>query len=108
MSDADRFIALQQRGSVMKRPAASFIAIDKANEQRCVADPRMQLFQDLEVFRNKARFKYQVLRRVARDRELRGEDEIGAGGSEPFVGLNDPAKVALQITNRGIKLCKTN
>src|ERR1043166_4784225 len=108
MSNPNGIAAFEQCGRVMKWPASSFVAIDEADEQRRIPDSGMELFYNLESLRNKPRFENQVLRRVTGDCELGCDDKLGAGGRKPFVGLEDPFRVALQVTNRGIKLCETD
>src|SRR5205814_10471361 len=67
---ADRLSAHEQRRCVMKRPAAAFVPIDKANEQGCFADTAMKLLHNLERFRDEARFENKVLGRVSGDRKF--------------------------------------
>src|ERR1700687_3375016 len=88
----------------MKRPAASFVSVDKADQQRRFADTAMQLVQDLERFRNKARFEDQVLRRITGDRQFRCDDQFGASSGQSFVRLVDLLEVAAQISHGGIEL----
>src|SRR5262249_40297589 len=71
VSFADRLAALEQRGGVPKRFAASFVAINKPDEQRRVSDASVQFIKDRKVLRNKPRFENQILRRVSGDRQLR-------------------------------------
>ena len=64
----------------------------------------MQLPEDLKSFWNKARFKNQVLRRIACDGEFRGQDEFRAASHQTLVCLEDLLKIASQISDDGIEL----
>ena len=54
MRFANRLAGHEQSSRVMKRPAASFVSIDKADQQGRFADMAMQLVQNLERFRNES------------------------------------------------------
>src|SRR5438552_904289 len=101
---ANRLAADQQSSRVMKRSAASFVSIDESNEQRRFADTAMKLIQDLERFRNKARFEDQVLRWITGDREFGRDNELGSIGSQAFVKLEDLLEITPQIPHGGIEL----
>jgi hypothetical protein len=88
----------------VKRPAATFVSIDKADEQRCATDAGVKLFHDLDRFGNKSRFEDKVLRRITCNGKFGSNDQIGTGGSESLVRLSDPGEVTRQIANRGIDL----
>ena len=64
----------------------------------------MKLIQDLERFRNKARFEDQVLRWITGDREFGRDNEFGTVGGQSFVKLEDLFEIAPQIAHGGIEL----
>src|SRR4029434_6272446 len=57
VSFTNRFAALERSRGVTKWFAAPFVAINEPDEQRCIADASMQLFQQCQIFRNEARFE---------------------------------------------------
>src|SRR5438552_1342034 len=101
---ANRLAAYEQSSRVMERSATSFVSIDKSYQQRRFADAAMKLVQDLERFRNKARFKDEVLRRITGDREFGRDNELGSVRGQAFVRLKDLFEIAAQIPHGGIEL----
>ena len=67
---ANRLATLQQGGGVEERLSAPFVAIDIADEERCLANAGMQTPEQLQILRHKARFEDQVLRRITGGGEL--------------------------------------
>jgi hypothetical protein len=54
------------------------------------------------------RFEDEVLRWIAGDGQLWGEDQLCAGRRQPLVGAGYFLKVAAQIADRGIDLSETD
>src|SRR4051794_28006598 len=104
----DWLAAFEQRGGVAEWFAASVVAIDKPDEQRRVSDASMQLPQQLQIFRNKARFKNQVLRRISGDRQLRCQHKFRSRCCEPLICSSNQFTVSSQIADRRINLSETN
>src|SRR6266496_1952427 len=67
---ADRLATLKQRSGVAIRLTASFVPINKPDQQRRLPDACVQLLQYREILRDEPRLKNQVLRRVSGDRQL--------------------------------------
>src|SRR6267378_1200189 len=88
----------------MKWPTSAFVPIDKADQQRSFANTSMKLVQNLEGFRNKARFEDKVLGRIPGDRQFGCNDEFGASRGQTFVRLKDLFEVTAQIPYGGIEL----
>jgi hypothetical protein len=59
----------------------------------------VKLREPLEIERDEAGFEDEILRRVTGDGELRGEDDICAGGYGLAVGVENFRVVARQITD---------
>jgi hypothetical protein len=68
----------------------------------------MKLFHDLKSFGNKAGFEDQVLGRISRDHELRRQDNLSTGSGQAVICMNNLLKIALQISNNGIELRKSD
>src|SRR4029077_5264884 len=92
----------------MKWPTAPFVPIDKADQQRGFPNTSMKFVQNLEGFRNKARFEDKVLGRIPGDRQFGCNDEFGAGRGQTFVRLKDLFEVTAQIPHGGIELGETD
>src|SRR5690242_2822394 len=56
--------AFQESGGIEERFAASFVAIDIADEKRRLADAVMQTGNGFEVLRDEARLEDEILRRI--------------------------------------------
>jgi hypothetical protein len=85
-----------------------FVSIDKADQERSSADLFMQPLHHLNILRNETRLEEEVLRRIARNREFRHEDEVSSGSIETLVGLQDFVGITLEISDRRIDLSETN
>jgi hypothetical protein len=48
----------------------------------------------------------QVLRGIAADRELREDDEVGAGGTRASDEVQDAVAVAVEVADDGVQLCE--
>src|SRR6266571_3222572 len=92
----------------MKGLAPSFIAVNKTDQQGRASHARMKLLENGKVLWNKTRFKKQILRRISRNRQLRGQDQLRPSGSEALVSAHDFLKIAAQIPDSRVKLSKTN
>ena len=92
----------------MKRFAAPVVAIDETDEQRHFAHASVKLLKDFQILRNKARFKDQVLRRIAGDCQLWSQNQFRARRSKPLVSADDLLKIAAQISHSRVNLSKTN
>ncbi len=62
----------------MKGFTASFIAIDKTDQQSRVANRIVQTVEHFEILWNEARLKDQVLRRITGDGEFGSNDQLCA------------------------------
>ena len=108
MRFANRRAAQEQSGGVMKRSAASFVSIDKSDQQRGLSDAAMEFVQNLERFRNEARFEDKILGRITGDRQLGRDHEFGAGHGQTLVGLKDPFEITAQIADGRIELSEAD
>src|SRR5437899_1634798 len=106
---AYRFACLEQGGGIVKRLAASFVAIDEADEQgRAWEYPRMERLDYLEVLWNKARFENQVLRRISRHGQLWGQNHSRTGCGKSLVSACDLLKIAAQIPDCRVELSEAD
>src|SRR5438874_1623092 len=105
---ADRLAAIEQSSGVTERFSASLVTINEPDQQRRFSDASVQFLQDREILRNEARLENQVLRRISRDCQLRGQHQIRAGRSKPLVSPDDQFAIAAQISHGGVNLSKTN
>ena len=108
VSFTDRFAAFEQSGGVAKRFAASLVAINEAYQQGCLSNAGVEFLQQFQIFRNKARFENQILRRISGDRQLRCQDEFCARRGEPFIGARDQFAISPQISHSQVNLSETN
>src|SRR5439155_7480663 len=92
----------------MTRFAAPVIAIDAADEQRHFAHASVKLLEHFKILGNKARFKDQVLRRIAGDCQLWSQNQFRSGSSQALVSADDLLKIAAQISHSRVNLSKTN
>src|ERR1700730_6540919 len=88
----------------MKRPSATFVSIDKADQQRRATDACMKLLDDLKSFGNEPRFEHEVLRRITGDGQLWCNHQIGSRGGQSLVRFSDPGEVARQISDGWVDL----
>ena len=58
------------------------IDIHETDEQRHIADFRVERVERRQIERNEARFENQILRRITGDREFRREHEFGAAADQ--------------------------
>ena len=98
----------QKSGGVIKRFAAASVLIDKADKKGRSSDPLVQALHDLNVLRNKARFKDKILRWITGNGKLGSENQVGAGLGQSFVRLNDLFEITLQVAYCRVDLRETN
>ena len=108
MRFADRFAALEQSGGIVKGLPASFVSVNETDEQSRVSYARMKLIEDLEIFRNKARFEDEVLRRVSGNGQFWRQDQFCPSGRETLVSAHNFLKIAAQIPDGRVNLSKTD
>src|SRR5207253_8400927 len=104
----DWFAAFEQSRGVTKRFAAPIVAINKSDEQRCIADTSVQLCQQLQIFRNETRYENQILWRISGHRQLGREHEFRARRREPLICAGDQIAISPQISHRRVNLSETN
>jgi hypothetical protein len=108
MRDTHRRISLEESRGIMERLAPSFVPVDEADEERCSADFFMQPLHHLNVLGNEAGLEEQILRRITGNGEFRHKNQVGPGGVQAFVGLQNFVGITPKITNRGVDLSKAN
>src|SRR5439155_10594014 len=106
---ANRLTCLEQRGGIVKRLAASFVTIDKADEEgRAREHPRVERLDYLEVLWNKTRFENEILGGISRHGQLRRQNQSRTACSKSLVGACDLLKIAAQIPDCRVKLSEAD
>ena len=101
---AEGLPAREDRGGVVEGPSGPGVDIDEPDDERHIADRRVQFLKNLQIQRNKARLEDEILRRVTGERQLRGEHDLRATGNEITIRREDLFRVSAEVTNGRIKL----
>src|SRR5438105_498154 len=88
----------------MERLSAPLVSIYETDQQTCPANVLLEPCQNLDILRNKLRFKEKILRRIPGNGELRSNDQFCSRGGKPLVGANDLLKIPAQISDGGVDL----
>ena len=98
---------LQHHRAVVARSAVRRgVRFDCADDERHGAGLGRQRVHVTLGRRNEARAEDEVHRRVAADREFRGDDKISPGLDQLAVGAEDFVRIAGKIPDRGVDLGK--
>lgn len=100
------FSCFEPRGSIAKRSAwgAGGVVIDVADEEWDVLDFLAQIVERLEALGHELRLVYEVAWRVADERHLWCDDDIGSLVQTGAIGMKDLFGIAGKISDGAIDL----
>ena len=98
---------MEEGGGVAEGLAGAFalVVVDVADQQRHFLDLAGEVIERLQAFRDELRLEDQVARRIAGEREFRGDDEVGTLFQAFAVGLEQALRIPGEVPDHSVDLC---